>query len=61
MEHPDTLSSVNNLARVIQNLGKYEEAEKLHRRALEENEKILKMKYPSTFIRVSNLARALQY
>jgi len=34
-EHPDTLTSVNNLALVLRDQGKYEEAEKINRRALE--------------------------
>ena len=33
-EHPDTLTSVNNLASVLRYQGKYEEAEQMNRRAL---------------------------
>jgi hypothetical protein len=34
-EHPSTLTSVSNLALVLQNQGKYEAAEEMNRRALE--------------------------
>ncbi len=33
-EHPDTLTSLNNLGAVLDRQGKYEEAEKMHRQAL---------------------------
>ena len=33
-EHPDTLTSMNNLASVLDRQGKYEEAEKMHRQEL---------------------------
>jgi hypothetical protein len=39
-EHPDTLTSVSNLGSLLQSQGKYEEAEAMHRRALEEYENI---------------------
>ncbi|KAI9778300.1 MAG: hypothetical protein M1816_004150 [Peltula sp. TS41687] len=41
-EHPDTLTSVSNLASVLQHQGKYEAAEEMDRRALEGREKALK-------------------
>lgn len=34
-EHPDTLISVSYLGSVLSSRGKYEEAEAMHRRALE--------------------------
>ena len=34
VEQPDTLTSVDNLALVLQDQGKYEAAEELHQRAL---------------------------
>ena len=34
-EHPDTLTSMNNLAEVLSQQGKYEEAEEMHGQALE--------------------------
>ena len=33
-EHPDTLTSMNNLATVLRGQGKYEQAEDMHRRGL---------------------------
>ena len=32
-EHPDTLTSMNNLATVLSDQGKYEQAEETHRQA----------------------------
>jgi Tfp pilus assembly protein PilF len=58
-EHPDTLSSVNNLGRVLSSQGKYEEAEAMHRRALEAREKVLGGEHPDTLSSVGNLGRVL--
>ncbi|CAG7977526.1 unnamed protein product [Penicillium salamii] len=58
-EHPDTLTSVNNLGLVLDSQGKYEEAEAMHRRALEAREKVLGRKHPSTLSSVSNLGSVL--
>ncbi|KAH7124607.1 hypothetical protein EDB81DRAFT_730860, partial [Dactylonectria macrodidyma] len=60
-EHPSTLTSVNNLAIVLQCQGKYEEAEQMNRRALDAREKVLGREHPSTLASVSNLAGVLQY
>ncbi|KAJ1637412.1 hypothetical protein T492DRAFT_586746 [Pavlovales sp. CCMP2436] len=46
--HPDTLTSVNNLAALIQAPGKLAEAEPLYRRALDEREKQLGASHPDT-------------
>ncbi|KJZ70980.1 hypothetical protein HIM_09635 [Hirsutella minnesotensis 3608] len=59
-EHPETLGSMNNLARVLQSLGKYEEAERLHRQALDLKEKVLGKEHPETLGSMNNLARVLQ-
>jgi Tfp pilus assembly protein PilF len=40
-EHPDTLTSVSNLALVLQYQGEYEAAEEMNWRALEGHEKAL--------------------
>ena len=40
-EHPDTLTSANNLALVLQYQGKHKEAEAINRQALDRKEKIL--------------------
>ena len=55
-EHPDTLTSVCNLASVLRYQGKYGEAEPMNRRALDDNEKVLGKEHPSTLKSVSNLA-----
>ncbi|KAF2194645.1 TPR domain protein [Zopfia rhizophila CBS 207.26] len=58
-EHPDTLTSVNNLGVVLSRQGKYEEAEAMHRRALEGSKKVLKLEHPDTLTSVSNLGSVL--
>ncbi len=55
-EHPDTLTSVNNLAELYQAQGRYGEAEPLYRRALEARERVLGKEHPNTLISVNNLA-----
>ena len=59
MEHPDTLTSVGNLAIVLQYQGKYKAAEKLHQPVLEGKEKVLGVEHPNILISVDNLALAL--
>ncbi|KAF1972360.1 hypothetical protein BU23DRAFT_375359, partial [Bimuria novae-zelandiae CBS 107.79] len=48
------------LASVLQDQGKYDEAEKLNRRALEGREKELGVQHPHALTSVSNLALVLQ-
>jgi hypothetical protein len=55
----DTLTSVGNLASVLRNQGKYEEAEAMNRRALEMREKVLGKEHPDTLTSMSQLASAL--
>jgi tetratricopeptide (TPR) repeat protein len=59
-EHPSTLASMNNLARVLDSQGKYEEAEQMHRQALQLWEKVLGQEHPSTLTSMSNLAEVLR-
>jgi tetratricopeptide (TPR) repeat protein len=59
-EHPDTLTSVNNLATVLKDQGKYEAAEGMYRRALDSWEKVLGKEYPGIIISISNLAGVLR-
>ena len=59
-EHPDTLTSLNNLALVLQDQGKYEQAEDMNRQALEGREKALGKEHPFTLTSLSNLASVLQ-
>ncbi|KAM6516645.1 hypothetical protein FALCPG4_014823 [Fusarium falciforme] len=60
-EHPDTLTSVSNLASVLQSQGKYAEAELMNRRVLEGSEKVLGGEHPDTLTSVNNLGLVLQY
>jgi tetratricopeptide (TPR) repeat protein len=59
-EHPDTLSSVNNLACLLYRQGKYDEAEPLYRRALQTFERVLGAEHPNTLTSVNNLAFLLE-
>jgi tetratricopeptide (TPR) repeat protein len=58
-EHPDTLSSVNNLGNLLSDKGEYHEAEALLRRALESCEKILGPEHPGTLSTANNLGTTL--
>ena len=60
-EHPNTLTSVNNLALVLQYQGKYDEAEAMNRQALDGYEKVLGKEHPDTLTSVNNLALVLRY
>ena len=58
-EHPNTLTSMNNLANVLQRMKKYEEAEQMHRQTLELREKVLGREHPDTLTTMRNLANVL--
>jgi tetratricopeptide (TPR) repeat protein len=60
-EHPSTLTSMNNLARVLSHQGKYEEAEEMHRQALRLKETVLGKEHPSTLTSMNNLADVLSH
>ena len=47
-ELPSTLTGMNNLASVFDHQGKYEEAEQVHRQALNGREKVLGQEHPDT-------------
>jgi tetratricopeptide (TPR) repeat protein len=55
-EHPDTASSLNNLAGLYQAQGKYEQAEPLYQRALLIREQQLGAEHPDTAASLNNLA-----
>jgi tetratricopeptide (TPR) repeat protein len=55
-EHPDTLSSLNSLAELYRNQGKYELAAPLFQRALATYERVLGPEHPDTLGTVNNLA-----
>jgi hypothetical protein len=56
LDHPDTLTSINNLAGVLQYQGMYEKVEVVNRWALAGREKLLGREHPDTLTSVSNLA-----
>lgn len=57
-EHPITLTSVDDVASVLQYQGKYEAAE-MHRRALDGGERVLGKEHPATLLSVNDLALIL--
>ena len=59
-KHPDTLTTMNDLALVLSRQGKYAEAEAMNRQTLEIKEEVLGKKHPSTFTSVYCLAHLLQ-
>jgi tetratricopeptide (TPR) repeat protein len=58
-EHPSTLTSMSNLALVLNSQGKYEEAEAMNRQTLARYEEVLGPEHPSTLTSMSNLAQVL--
>jgi tetratricopeptide (TPR) repeat protein len=58
-EHPNTLTSMNNLAFVLDSQGKYEEAEAMHRQTLATREKVLGHEHPDTLTSIYCLAHLL--
>jgi tetratricopeptide (TPR) repeat protein len=59
-EHPDTLTSRNNLATVLRDLGKLAEAEAEHRVVLDIRTRVLGPEHPDTLTSRSNLAVVLR-
>ncbi|KAI1506280.1 hypothetical protein F5X99DRAFT_129304 [Biscogniauxia marginata] len=59
-EHPNTLISINNLAKVLRSQGKYEEAEQMHRQTLELRERVLGREHPNTLTSMNNLVEVLR-
>jgi CHAT domain-containing protein/tetratricopeptide (TPR) repeat protein len=59
-DHPQTLTSLNNLAMLYGIQGRYEEAEPLFRRALAGTERSLGKDHPDTLITVNNLVMLYQ-
>jgi tetratricopeptide (TPR) repeat protein len=58
-ENPDTLTSMNNLASVLRDQGKYPEAEQMYREVMEVKERVLGKEQPSTLTSTNNLASVL--
>ena len=59
-EHPDTLTSVSNLAVLLKNKGDTAGAEPLYRRALAARERVLGSEHPDTLETLNNLAALLK-
>ncbi|KAF6784617.1 Kinesin light chain 5 [Colletotrichum sojae] len=55
-EHPDTLTSMANLASTFWNQGRWTEAEELEVRVMEMNKRVLGEEHPSTLASMNNLA-----
>ena len=60
-KHPDTLVSMNNLACVLLDEGKYAQAEALYSQALEIERRVLGPEHPDTLISMNNLAHVYWY
>jgi hypothetical protein len=60
-EHPDTLTTMNNLANVLSDQGKYEQAEEMHRQTLGLRETVLGKEHPFTLISMNNLVTVLSH
>ncbi|HEX3045013.1 MAG TPA: tetratricopeptide repeat protein [Bacillota bacterium] len=56
LDHPDTTTSLNNLALLYTNQGRYEEAEPLYKQALEIRERVQGLDHPDTATSMNNLA-----
>ena len=56
LDHPDTATSLNNLAELYRNQGRYAEAEPLYKRSLAISEKVLGPEHPNTATSLNNLA-----
>ena len=54
--HPNTANSLNNLAVLYDNQGKYKEAEPLYQRALAISERVLGPNHPDTVLYRNNYA-----
>ena len=55
-EHPDTLTSIANLASTYRNQGRWKEAEDLDVQVMETRKRVLGAEHPSTLTTMNNLA-----
>jgi hypothetical protein len=55
-EHPDTLTSMNNLASTYGNQGGWKEVEELFLQVMETRKTVLGVEYPDTLTSMNNLA-----
>ena len=56
MEHPDTLTSIANLASTYRNQGRWKEAEALAIQVMETRKRVLGAEHPDTLTSIANLA-----
>src|SRR5436190_12243460 len=59
-EHPDTLTSMNNLASTFWNQGQWKEAEELEVQVMETRKRVLGKEHPDTLTSMNNLAFTLK-
>ncbi len=59
--HPDTLTSMMNLATALNLQGKYAEAEEMNREVLEARKRVLGPEHPDTLKSMNNLAMTLNF
>ena len=59
-EHPDTLSSINNMGLLLQDQGKLPEAEPFYREALETRRRVLGDEHPNTLTSLNNMGLLLR-
>ncbi|MEU6092778.1 FxSxx-COOH system tetratricopeptide repeat protein [Streptomyces sp. NPDC047085] len=60
-DHPETLTSRNNLAEALDLFGRHQEAADLHQHVLTARERVLGTDHPDTLLSRSNLANALDH
>jgi putative hemolysin len=60
-EHPDTLTSMANLASTYHNQGRWNEAEKLEVQVMETRKTVLGAEHPDTLTSMANLASTYQH
>src|SRR5271170_6507513 len=58
--HPSTLTSMNDLAGVLSDQGKHDQAEEVYRRTLELSETVLGKEHPLTLASMNNLVFTIQ-
>ena len=58
LEHPDTLTSMANLASTFSNQSRWKEAEELFVQVMETSSRVLGLEHPSTLTSMANLASA---
>jgi serine/threonine protein kinase/Tfp pilus assembly protein PilF len=59
-DHPETLNSVNNMACLLESMGKFEEAQAYYQEALDARRRVLGNDHPATFTAINNLGLLLQ-